>query len=695
MKGGRTAPGCAASTWLWLLAHLVLVVWVINRAGGFELFTTIRTSSGTERVVNTFASVDHPFHATRAFTLLKSIEAGEPLRWISNHQGGYPVEFYPLGFAWLEVLLWGVLLGLLPIIAVHKLAILLVFVLPAVAYWILARVDRLSPSASLLGLAVLVAVPGAWTQGGYTELVLWGLATNVAGAAAALIAFAALAGYALRGHRGLLLLAALMSAAAVYTNPRSLLAVVIVALAVFVGGALPGGFLPFKVRFGTAAGRTVVAGACALLLAAPEMIALVRFQHLYYFVLYQSYTGLGDYWEATLRSVSPVVVAVACLGGLISLVSRHYPAARMATLALIGYALVTASLANPSRGNSPISQLETPRLMPFQRMLMIYLAAFAVVVIAGWLAHAIRLGLTVDVVAAIVAVTVLIVFTRPWPGLPPVYHGLTPVPTTGNAEFAGFRRAVAAAGQSAPPGTSILVIGAPMNGSDEMWWHEQMWAPLETDRPLFYNDWLWYWQTQQQGPYDPLQGHAYPDPAQAINRGFFTEHGIGAVVVNAVPGQGTIDPRIAAAASPDLTPVQKGGWDVYTVRNPTQIITDGATNPSSTAIGNQYYTATFDNASAGEIIVRRNWFPRWTATINGKPAHVIHRPDGYMAVAAPSGHVVIDLRYGVDGLDWTARILALVGAILLALAVFSPNPWLQRWRMAWLQARQDPSPARA
>ena len=674
-------------TWLWLAAHAVLVAWVFDRIGGFDLFTTVHLGATTERVVNTYAAVDHPFHATRAFTLLQSIERGETLRWVSNHQGGYPVEFYPLGFAWLEVLVWGVLLGSLPIIAVHKLAILLVFVLPAVGFWILARADRLSPATSLVGLAVLVAVPGEWTNGGYTELVLWGLATNVAGAVAALIALAALAAYALHGHRGFLLLAAATAAASAYTNPRSLLAVAFAALAVVIGCALPGGPAPFRPRTTIAAGRVVATAVCALLLAAPELISLARFQHLYYFVLYQWYANLHAYWQASVHAVSPPILAMAGLGGVIALASRRFPAARMATLALIGYVLVTASLANPSRGTGPISQLETPRLMPFQRMVTIYLAAVAVVVIATWLARLIRIPGTAEVLAALVALAVLVVYVRPWPGMPAIYHGLTPVPTTGNAEFAHFRQAMTEADAAAPPGTAILVIGAPLNGA-EMWWHEQMWAPLETDHPLFYNDWLWYWQTQQQGPYNPLQGHAFPDPAQAIARGYFTEHGIGAVVVNSVPGTIGVDPRAAAAASPDLVSVRKGDWDVYAVRDPTPIITDGQSHPASIEIDNQRYAATFDNARAGEIIIRRNWFPRWTATVNGKSVPIVHRPDGYMAVAAPTGHVVVEVRYGVDPLDWLARALALAGVVLLLLAVFAPPRWLRLWRAGWLRGDQ-------
>ena len=48
--------------------------------------------------------------------LLESLKQGEIPRWVGNHQGGYPVEFYPLGEAWLEVGVWALLLGSVPIL---------------------------------------------------------------------------------------------------------------------------------------------------------------------------------------------------------------------------------------------------------------------------------------------------------------------------------------------------------------------------------------------------------------------------------------------------------------------------------------------------------------------------------------------------------------------------------------------------
>ena len=105
--------------------------------GVSDLWTTVFTVDGSKTVVNTFASVDHPFHTTRSSLLLDSLRAGEILRWIPSHEGGYPVEFYPLGMPWLDVGIWAVLLGQVPIIATHKIAVTLIFLLPVVGFWIL------------------------------------------------------------------------------------------------------------------------------------------------------------------------------------------------------------------------------------------------------------------------------------------------------------------------------------------------------------------------------------------------------------------------------------------------------------------------------------------------------------------------------------------------------------------------------
>src|SRR5215216_2021304 len=167
---------------VWLAAIGLLTLWVLWYLDGFALWATVDLADGPRRVVDTYSAVDHPFHATRAATLLESLREGQLLRWVGHHQGGYPAEFYPLGIAWLEVVVTGISFGTLPVIAAHKLVVLLLFVAPVIAYWILARGDRLTPSIAFLALCLHLAIPGDWTQGGYTELVGWGLVTNVGGA---------------------------------------------------------------------------------------------------------------------------------------------------------------------------------------------------------------------------------------------------------------------------------------------------------------------------------------------------------------------------------------------------------------------------------------------------------------------------------------------------------------------------------
>jgi hypothetical protein len=107
---------------IWLALLVVLCLWASWRMGAFDLMNTVTFDGRSFDVPNTFAYVDHPFHATRAHTLLESLRDGEILRWVGNHQGGYPVEFYPIGIAWLDVGLWALFFGTMPIIAVHKIA---------------------------------------------------------------------------------------------------------------------------------------------------------------------------------------------------------------------------------------------------------------------------------------------------------------------------------------------------------------------------------------------------------------------------------------------------------------------------------------------------------------------------------------------------------------------------------------------
>ena len=196
------AAGSAISDRLWLLLIALFMAAVAYRLGAFHLFATVVLEDGRRlRLPDTFATIDHPFHIARAETLRRALADGHPLRWLGHHQGGYPAEFYPLGAAWLEVIAWAIFVGALPTAAVHKVVVVLVFLLPGLAYALMARRDRLPLGVALFALAIHVAVPGGWWHGGYRELVEWGLITNVTASVALLFVLPLLARFLSSGSR--------------------------------------------------------------------------------------------------------------------------------------------------------------------------------------------------------------------------------------------------------------------------------------------------------------------------------------------------------------------------------------------------------------------------------------------------------------------------------------------------------------
>src|SRR5690348_2839556 len=99
---------------LWTVPFLLIAVDVAFRMGIANLWVNVAAPEGIIRIPNTFATVDHPFHVARADILWRQLASGSLLRWIGQHQGGYPVEFYPLGESWFEVTVRALSLGSLP-----------------------------------------------------------------------------------------------------------------------------------------------------------------------------------------------------------------------------------------------------------------------------------------------------------------------------------------------------------------------------------------------------------------------------------------------------------------------------------------------------------------------------------------------------------------------------------------------------
>jgi hypothetical protein len=499
-------------------------------------------------------------------------------------------------------------------------------------------------------------LPGGWYSGGYTELVQWGLVTNVAGSVAALLMLPLMLRY-LSGGRGWLgTAAALLGAWAVYCNPRSLLGLAAIGAGVWVAAVAR-----TSTSRGAAARRAGIVALVAALLAAPELTALARFGDLYRFVRYSGYGGVGDYAAAAVEAVSLPVSALALAGLVLGLASRARRATAATALVLISYVLLTSVIAFVPAASALAPQLEPTRLMPLQRLLTIYLAASAVAAAASWLCSRVapaRLWATPAMLVAVAAI-VLMVQTRPLSGPPPDPASravppvsLYPVATSATWEQRELEAAVRTADNAAAPGTAMLVLGSALS------WHQQLWAPIWTSRPLYYDNWLWSWRPDHAGTPDYVfeAGNHYPDPERALDRGYLERHGIGAVVV-------TGDLRGAATRASHLQPVRDGLYDAYTVAEPVTTVTFNDHDAASLTWDTQSVSAVSDTPGA-RIVVRVNWHPRWMASAGPWVVETALRDDGYVAATPSAPATDIALAYAMQPLDWLARGLGLLGAAL-------------------------------
>jgi hypothetical protein len=151
-----------------------------------------------------------------------------------------------------------------------------------------------------------------------------------------------------------------------------------------------------------------------------------------------------------------------------------------------------------------------------------------------------------------------------------------------------------------------------------------------------------------------------------LNREYLQTHGIGAVIVSQQLLQ-------AALASPLLEPVsQEAAYSVFLVKDPTPIITADGAQTTAIEVENQRYSAHVSEPVT-TFEVRRNWFPRWTATVDGKRASVAKDENGYMTVTSATPGTHVEVVYGVDGWDWLGRLLLMIGIASAAVAIVQPR----------------------
>lgn len=675
----------------YVVAGLITIL-VAVRLHVFQLMVPVATASGIVWMENTFASVDHPFHVARASILWDQLATGHLLRWVGQHQGGYPVEFYPLGEAWFEVVVRAFSLGSLSAIGAHTLAIFLIFVMPAVGFAWLAWQDCLSPSVALLAFVLHLSLPGGWYGGGYTELVQWGLVTNVFGAVITFLMLPLLLRYLRTGRGRYGAAAAGCASLAVYANPRSLIGVAVVA-----GGAWIAVLLRANagvLRASTVRLATVTAIAAAL--AAPELFSLIRFGGLYSFVRYSGYQNVADYVAQSAASVSPIVLVLGLIGAFVAAGSagwrstvvsiprgsgrdREASGTLGAALALVLYVIATLVVTFVPRIAALAPQLEPTRLMPLQRLLTIYLAAFAISTLLANvnLRDRDRRRVPLDLVLVAGSLVLFLLMNRTnGPGIPDPAspatpdHGLFPVEMSAQPVQHELEQAVRLADQRAEPDTAVLVIGSALS------WHQPLWSPLWTTRPLYFDNWLWAWQKGHAGTpgYSFSAGNHYPDPAATLTRHYLDTHGIGAVVVS-----GGV--KRAARMTPWLNEARDGAYAVFLVEDPQTTITFGSGEGAHGIFGNGALSAASER-TARTATVRTYGFPRWTATADGAPASIAQRSDAYQDVVFADRFREIRLSYQVQPLDWLARMIAIIGAIWGGLLTVPRGPVVavaRRW----------------
>lgn len=641
-----------------LATLLGLIVFVIHRLGGINVFDHVRTLDGVDqKFFVTFAGVDHPFHAARAEMVLESLRDGRVPRWLGQHQGGYPAEFYPLGGPWLVVIGWALTLGTLPIVVVYKLVVIAVLLLPVLVFLWLARLDHLPVTVAVAAAAAHLAMPGGSFDGGaysggYRELVGWGLFTNVTAATEIFLVLPALLLFAWKGRRWAGALAASGAALAVVTNPRGSVALLAVGCGVLLAIMNSSGERFSKL----ALGRVAFVGATSALLAAPLLVSLVRFGDVYYFVRYSGYQSVDEFFAASVATSSLPVLILALIGaGWAFAAPGRYATKAVAWTALV-YAGITIVLTILGDIGGPLQQLELTRLMPFQRLLLLYLAATGIQGVLRWIVSGFRASLIPRVGELIIAIGVFAVFVVvPFGGLAPEERGLFEVPTTASTSMPALQSAVELADEIALPGSTLYIVGSALS------WHQQLWAPLWTERQLRYNDWLWSWQSDHSAPgYTIEDGNAYlPATVQrTFDQAFLVQEGIGAVIVT---GSGAI---AWADASPALRLANEGLYRVYEVVNPPAIMShdNGTVDQIDVEDGRLNATA---RSNGGQARIRVNWFPRWEATVNGRSVPIDRTADGYMAIETPPGEVHVSLVYGLTWWDWLARIMSATGLVLL------------------------------
>ena len=699
--------------WFWTALLIILLAGTAYKLGALDWYTDypLALADGTQvRLPNSYASIDHPFHIAKERATVDALKAGRLPAWFSNHQGGFPAEFYPTGGDLLVALSYLLAFEQIPLAVVHKLVVIGVFLLPAVAYWALARREKLPLSVALLAALLHLFVRGNWLAGGSREIIDFGLWPDTFASYLPLFLILWGADWLRRGDRRGLVLAVGVATLAVYSNPRSTMGLAAAALALGIVAFAellrrrPPTVAAANDHAGAANDATpttsparrrltrvlrwpplVLVGRAALLslligiLSAVLLLPLRDNQSLYQFTIYVRFERIEQIWSdpvqgngiGYIESVLPQLIALAGLGLVVGLMRRGFYTRVFAVLLPLSYLLIT--LVGWTWQAMPVfAQLEGQRLMPLLRPATIFLAALGAHEALRFVLRLLRLrGGTMLAGMALVAVAATLLL-HPRVPISENDRGLPLQQTTDQTTFTAIARSAALLNATAKPGDKPLVIGNNMIS-----WHDSFWITALTGRDLFHNDWLWFWRPTDYGYQELLQN----DPG-ALDAPFLAQHGLTMVLIDTARGE-----LLAIADTRDyFTQIDAGtpgGYAIYRVAAPPgppngYVIPEHGTVTALT-VTPERLTATIAADQPGKVRIITNDFPRWRAWRNGQPIAIERTNDGYMSLPLPAGESTIELRYVTSAANWAGRGLVAAGLLLLLGIGLGPT-WRRRWR---------------
>ena len=694
--------------WLWTLVLLGLLGGFAFALGATHWYTDyplILADGRAIRLPDTFTSIDHPFHIAKERATVDALRAGHLPAWFSAQQGGFPAEFYPTGGDMIVALAYLLTFGAIPLAVVHKLVVIGVLLLPPLAYWALARRERLPLSVAVLAAILHLFVRGNWLAGGGREAVDYGLWPDTLASYLPLFLILWGADWLRRGDRRGLILATLSATLAVYTNPRAVLGLAAAGLALGIvalsesitphpafallgrrRGPTDAANAPRRRRAATIwrilswpplrlLGRSGALAGLVALLSAALLLPLRENQDRYQFTIYFRFETLGQLWSdpahgngiGYVESVLPGLIALAGLGIVVGLLRRGFYTRVFAILLPLSYLLI--ALVGWTWRDLPIfAQIEGPRLMPLLRPATIFLAALGA---HETLRVALRLvrvrggAMLAGVATIVVAATILLSSRVPFDD---GQRGLPLDETTNGVGFTSIARAAYLFDAAAGPGDKPLILGNPLS------WHASFWIPALTGRDVFHNDYLWFWRTTDYASQELLND----DPA-ALDADFLRRHGLTMVLIDA-DRHDLIDRANGRSYLARLDAGAAGGYAIYRVvappGPPNGYVIPARGTVTGLAAGSDHLSATVASDTAQQIRIIINDFPRWRAWVNGQPVPIARTPDGYIGLTIPAGEARIELRYVTSTANWLGRAGVALGAVLLlGIAI---GPWLRR-----------------